>query len=194
MTYANHENGFALASRRSPQIARLYVQCTPDEDLDLWPDSRIWDELHLRLDDPAKTELHEGRILQKGVTPCRSFVTSPMQYGRLFLAGDAAHIVPPTGAKGLNLASADIRVLSLGLIEFYRTGATARLDRYSEVCLRRVWKAVRFSNYMTGLLHKFDTHSPFDRQIQLAELDYISGSVAAQTIAENYVGLPLEDE
>jgi p-hydroxybenzoate 3-monooxygenase len=195
MTYANHERGFALASRRTPQISRHYVQCTPDENLDLWPDNRIWDELHTRLGDPGRDELVEGRIFQKGVTPVRAFVTAPMQYGRLFLAGDAAHIVPPTGAKGLNLASADIRVLALGLTEFYRAGATRRLDRYSEVCLRRVWKAVRFSNYMTSLLHKFDTHSPFDRQIQLAELDYVAGSRAGQqVISENYVGLPFQLE
>jgi p-hydroxybenzoate 3-monooxygenase len=193
MTYANHPRGFALASRRTPQISRLYVQCTPDEDLEQWPDARIWDELHLRLGDEAKTELRQGRIFQKGVTPVRAFVTSPMQYGRLYLAGDAAHIVPPTGAKGLNLASADVRVLALGLVDFFRTGATGRLDRYSEVCLRRVWKAVRFSTYMTSLLHRFDTDTNFDRQIQLAELDYISGSQAAQkVIAENYVGLPFQ--
>jgi len=193
MTYINHERGFALCSRRTPQISRHYIQCTPDEDIDLWPDARFWDELYLRLGDEARTELRQGRIFQKGVTPVRAFVTAPMQYGRLYLAGDAAHIVPPTGAKGLNLASADIRVLSLGLIEFFRTGATGRLDRYSEVCLRRVWKAVRFSTYMTSLLHRFDTHSTFDRQIQLAELDYASGSQAAQkVIAENYVGLPFQ--
>ena len=193
MTYANHDRGYALASRRSPQISRLYIQCKPDEDLNLWPDERLWEELHIRLGDEDKAELREGRIFQKGVTPVRAFVAAPMQYGRLFLAGDAAHIVPPTGAKGLNLASADIRVLALGLTEFYRTGATARLDRYSEVCLRRIWKAVRFSNYMTNLLHKFDEHSSFERQIQLAELDYVAGSKAAQTvISENYVGLPFQ--
>jgi p-hydroxybenzoate 3-monooxygenase len=193
MTYINHERGFALCSRRSPQISRHYVQCAPDEDIDNWSDQRFWDELYLRLGDESRAELKPGRIFQKGVAPVRAFVASPMQYGRLFLAGDAAHIVPPTGAKGLNLASADIRVLALGLTEYFRTGATSRLDRYSEVCLRRVWKAVRFSNYMTGLLHRFDTHTPFDRQIQLTELDYVSSSKAAQTvIAENYVGLPFQ--
>jgi len=192
MTYANHDRGYALASRRSPQVSRLYIQCKPDEDLDLWPDERIWKELHIRLNADVP-ELQEGRIFQKGVTPVRAFVASPMQYGRLYLAGDAAHIVPPTGAKGLNLASADVRVLALGLIEFYRTGVTARLDRYSEICLRRIWKAVRFSTYMTNLLHRFDEHSPFERQIQLAELDYVAGSKAAQTvISENYVGLPFQ--
>ena len=178
---------------RSPQISRLYVQCKPDENLNLWPDERLWEELHIRLGDDGKTELQEGRIFQKGVAPVRAFVAEPMQYGRLFLAGDAAHIVPPTGAKGLNLASADIRVLALGLIEFYRTGAMTRLDRYSEICLRRIWKAVRFSNYMTNLLHRFDEHSPFERKIQLAELDYLASSKAAQTvISENYVGLPFQ--
>ena len=195
MTYANHERGFALASRRSPQVTRLYVQCTPDEDLDLWPDARIWDELHIRLGDDDRSELKEGRIFQRGVTPVRAFVAAPMQFGRLFLAGDAAHIVPPTGAKGLNLAVSDIRVLARALGEFFRTGTTARLDRYSETCLRRVWKAVRFSNYMTGLLHKFPTQTPFERQIQVTELDYILGSLAAQTvIAENYVGLPFVED
>jgi p-hydroxybenzoate 3-monooxygenase len=195
MTYANHERGFALASRRSPQISRLYVQCAADEDLDLWPDQRIWDELHIRLAAQGGDTLREGRIFQKGVTPVRAFVAAPMQYGRLFLAGDAAHIVPPTGAKGLNLATADVRILSRALDEFYRTGKTSRLDRYSEVCLQRVWKAVRFSNYMTGLLHRFDSFTPFERQIQVTELEYIYSSVAAQTvIAENYVGLPFSED
>ncbi len=137
MSYANHERGFALASRRSPRLSRLYVQCTPDDDVANWPDARIWDELHVRLDDMDRTELEEGRILQKAITPCRSFVSAPMQCGRLYLAGDASHIVPPTGAKGLNLPVADIRVLSRALIEFVRSGATAGLDRYSDVFLKR---------------------------------------------------------
>ena len=192
MTYANHDNGFALASRRSPRVSRLYVQCSPDEDPARWPDTRIWEELHIRLN-ADKAELVEGRIFQKGVTPVRSFVTSPMQYGRLFLAGDAAHIVPPTGAKGLNLAAADVRVLARGLAALLRRGDDAPLERYSETCLRRVWKTVRFSTYMTTLLHRFPDHTPFERQIQLAELAYVAGSRAAQTvIAENYVGLPME--
>lgn len=194
MTYCNHERGYALVSRRSTQIARLYVQCPNDDDLANWPDSRIWDELHLRIGDEARTELKEGRIFQKGITPCRSFVSAPMQHGRLFLAGDASHIVPPTGAKGLNLAVADVRVLSRGLIDFFKTGATQRLERYSEVCLRRIWKVVRFSTYMTMLLHRPPDQTPFDREIQIAELDYILTSRAPQTaIAENYVGLPYED-
>jgi p-hydroxybenzoate 3-monooxygenase len=194
MTYANHERGFALCSRRSPRISRLYVQCAPDEDLAHWPDARIWDELHLRIDDESRSELKEGRIFQKGVTPVRAFVAAPMSFGRLFLAGDAAHIVPPTGAKGLNLAVADVRVLARALVEYFRTGSSARLERYSDTCLRRIWKVVRYSSYMTTLLHRFPTHTPFERQVQLAELDYVLTSRAASTaIAENYVGLPFEE-
>jgi p-hydroxybenzoate 3-monooxygenase len=194
MTYANHDRGFALASRRSPRISRLYVQCELDDDEANWPDERIWEQLHIRLGDPNGAELAEGRIVQKGITPCRSFVACPMQYGRLFLAGDASHIVPPTGAKGLNLAVADVRVLARGLIEFFRTGASERLEHYSETCLRRIWKVARYSTYMTSLLHRFPQQSLFDRQIQLAELDYIATSRAGATmIAENYVGLPYED-
>jgi p-hydroxybenzoate 3-monooxygenase len=194
MSYSSHERGFSLASRRSPTLSRLYVQCTTDEDLAGWSDRRIWDELQLRL--YAKDgELTEGPILQRGVTPCRAYVAAPMRYGRMFLAGDAVHIVPPTGAKGLNLAAADIRVLSRALIEFFRTGATERLDRYSDTCLKRVWKGVRYSNYMTSLLHRFDAHTPFERRVQQAELEYVAGSLAARTtIAENYVGLPFEED
>jgi p-hydroxybenzoate 3-monooxygenase len=192
MTYANHDRGFALASRRSPRISRLYVQCAVDEDIALWPDARIWEELHIRLN-ADHDELVEGRIFQKGVTPVRSFVAAPMRHGRLFLAGDAAHIVPPTGAKGLNLAAADVRVLARALTAFLRRGDDRLLEGYSEKCLRRVWKTVRYSTYMTTLLHRFPAHSTFERRIQLAELDYIAGSHAAQTVvAENYVGLPME--
>jgi p-hydroxybenzoate 3-monooxygenase len=195
MTYANHTHGFALASRRSPKLSRLYVQCAADENLDLWPDARIWDELHVRLKDDSRTELAEGRILQKAVTPVRSFVAAPMQYGRLYLAGDAAHIVPPTGAKGLNLAAADVRVLARALSEFIRTGAKRRLANYSDVCLKRVWKGVRYSSYLTSLLHRFETHTPFERQLQQTELEYLAGSVAARTtVAENYVGLPFDED
>ena len=195
MTYANHLRGFALASRRGPNIARNYVQCAADEDLALWPDARIWDELHIRLKDQGKGELGEGRILQKGVTPVRAYVTAPMQHGRLYLAGDAAHIVPPTGAKGLNLAAADVWVLARAFAEFFRTGSRKRLDRYSEVCLKRVWKAVRYSCYLTSLLHRFEQHTPFERQLQHTELEYLLGSKAARTtVAENYVGLPFQDE
>jgi p-hydroxybenzoate 3-monooxygenase len=192
MTYANHDRGFALASRRSPRISRLYVQCAADEDPERWPDARIWEELHIRLD-ADHAELAEGRIFQKGVTPVRSFVAEPMRHGRLFLAGDAAHIVPPTGAKGLNLAAADVRVLARALTAFLRRGEDNLFERYSDTCLRRVWKTIRYSTYMTTLLHRFPDHSAFERRIQLAELDYIAGSRAAQTVvAENYVGLPME--
>lgn len=195
MTYSNNERGFALCSRRSPKVSRHYLQVPVDENPDKWSDAQFWDELHLRMDDVTKEEIVEGEIFQKNVAPLRSFVAAPMHYGRLFLAGDASHIVPPTGAKGLNLAVADVRVLSRAISEFYRTGSTARLDRYSQVCLKRVWKTVRYSMYMTALLHRFPEHTPFERQVQLAELDYISNSEAAgTTIAENYVGLPFEDD
>ena len=195
MTYANHDNGFALCSRRSPKISRHYVQVAADEDAANWSDDRFWNELRLRMDDTDGSEIAAGRIFQKGVTPVRAFVAAPMRYGRLFLAGDAAHIVPPTGAKGLNLAVADVRVLARALTQFFRENSMERLDRYSDTCLRRVWKVVRYSVYMTSLLHRFPAHSPFERQIQLGELDYLLSSRAAQqTIAENYVGLPLEDE
>jgi p-hydroxybenzoate 3-monooxygenase len=194
MSYSNHERGFSLASRRTPKVSRLYVQVDADEDIALWPDDRIWHELHTRLYDRGG-ELIEGPICQKGVTPVRAYDAAPMRYGRLYLAGDAVHIVPPTGAKGLNLAAADVHVLARALTEFFRTGATERLDRYSDTCLKRVWKGVRYSNYMTSLLHRFEAHSPFERRVQLAELEYVAGSRAAlTTIAENYVGLPLEDD
>jgi p-hydroxybenzoate 3-monooxygenase len=194
LIYVYHERGFALFSMRSPRITRLYLQCAPDEDLDLWPDDRIWDELQRRLagDDDTPT-LQEGPILQKGVTTMRSFVVEPMQYGRLFLAGDAAHIVPPTGAKGLNLAVTDVSVLSQALTAFYTSGSSDQLDGYSTICLRRVWKAQRFSAWMTSTLHRFPGHTPFEQRIQLAELDYVMSSQAAQrSLAENYVGLPLD--
>jgi p-hydroxybenzoate 3-monooxygenase len=194
MTYSNHERGFSLASRRSPMVSRLYVQCGPDDEIEHWPDARIWQELHTRLYAQAG-ELKEGRIFQKDVIPVRAFVAAPMRYGALYLAGDAAHIVPPTGAKGLNLAAADVQVLARALIEFFRIGSTERLDRYSDTCLKRVWKVVRYSNYMTSLLHRFEQHSPFERRVQQAELEYLAGSVAARTtIAENYVGLPFEED
>jgi p-hydroxybenzoate 3-monooxygenase len=194
MTYSNHERGFSLASRRSPMVSRLYVQCGSDDETEHWPDTRIWQELHTRLYAQAG-ELKEGRIFQKDVIPVRAFVVAPMRYGTLYLAGDAAHIVPPTGAKGLNLAAADVRVLARALLEFFRTGSADRLDRYSETCLKRVWKVARYSNYMTSLLHRFEQHSPFERRVQQAELEYLAGSVAGRTtIAENYVGLPFEED
>ncbi len=192
LIYAHHDRGFALLSMRSPRISRLYLQCDPEEDLALWPDSRVWEELHTRLNLGEK--LIEGPILQKGVTPMRSFVAEPLRFGRLFLAGDAAHIVPPTGAKGLNLAVADVRVLAAGLAEHYRHNRSDLLDRYSGICLRHAWKVQRFSWWMTSMLHRFPGEhagdSAFDRRRQLAELDYLSTShAAAQSFAENYVGL-----
>ncbi len=193
IVYAYHERGFALLSMRSPSLSRLYLQCYPNEDIEKWPDERIWNELHIRLESANGRKLREGPILQKGITGMRSFVVEPMQYGNLFLAGDAAHIVPPTGAKGLNLAVADVRILAQALTEFYRKGNSDLLDRYSATCLRRVWKVQRFSWWMTSMLHLFPDASPFDQKRQRAELEYVTSSrAAAQTLAENYVGLPME--
>ncbi|HTX16943.1 MAG TPA: 4-hydroxybenzoate 3-monooxygenase [Candidatus Baltobacteraceae bacterium] len=194
LIYAYHERGFALLSMRSPEISRLYIQCAPNEDIEKWPDQRIWGELHKRLATAdGKWNLTEGPILQKGVTGMRSFVVEPMQHGNLFLAGDAAHIVPPTGAKGLNLAVSDVQVLARALAEFYGSGEKNLLDSYSAKCLRRVWKVQRFSWWMTSMLHLFNTDNAFDQRRQLAELDYVTSSRAAsQTLAENYVGLPME--
>jgi p-hydroxybenzoate 3-monooxygenase len=193
LIYAYHDRGFALHSMRTPQIGRLYLQCDPDEDIAAWSDERIWQELQIRLASEG-WRLTEGPVLQKGITGMRSYVVEPMQYGRLFLAGDSAHIVPPTGAKGLNLAAADVQVLARGLKQFYSTGSQNLLHKYSQTCLRRVWKVQRFSWWMTSMLHRFPNENPFDRRRQLAELDYVVGSrAAAQTLAENYVGLPMED-
>jgi p-hydroxybenzoate 3-monooxygenase len=192
LIYCYHERGFALHSMRTPEITRLYFQCTPDEDLARWPDEKIWEELQMRLSTHDGAKLNEGKILQKGITGMRGFVVEPMQHGRLFLAGDAAHIVPPTGAKGLNLAVADVRVLSHALAEFYRSGSTEHLDGYSAKCVRRVWLVQRFSLWMTGMLHKFPGSDQFEAHRQLADLDYVTSSrAAAQTFAENYVGLPM---
>jgi len=192
LVYSYHDRGFALLSMRTQQLSRLYLQCTPEEDIENWPDERIWHELHTRLACDG-WELLEGSIVQKSIAGMRSFVVEPMQYGRLFLAGDAAHIVPPTGAKGLNLAVADIRVLADALSDFYRSGNRELLDCYSAICLRRVWKVQRFSWWMTSMLHRFDSDNAFDRRRQLGELDYVTSSrAAAQSLAENYVGLPLE--
>jgi p-hydroxybenzoate 3-monooxygenase len=192
LVYAYHDRGFALLSMRSPVISRLYLQCAPEEDLSKWPDERIWRELHTRLASRGGRDLREGPIIQKGITGMRSFVVEPMQYGRLFLAGDAAHIVPPTGAKGLNLAVADVRALANALAEFYASGQTRLLDDYSQKCLRHVWKVQRFSWWMTSMLHRCENDNPFDQRRQLAELDYVTSSrAAATTLAENYVGTPL---
>jgi p-hydroxybenzoate 3-monooxygenase len=194
VVYAHHDRGFALLSMRSPEVSRLYLQCAPGEDLARWSDERIWSELAVRFAAEGFA-LATGPITQRSVTPMRSFVAEPMRHGRLLLAGDAAHIVPPTGAKGLNLAIADVRLLAEGLGAFYATGDAARLDAYSDDCLRRVWKVERFSWWMTQLLHQFGepgTEGEFHRRIQRAELDYVTSSAAAQTtLAENYVGLPL---
>ncbi len=193
LIYCHHERGFALFSMRTPEITRLYLQCAPDDSLASWSDERIWQELSTRLDSGGDIELKEGRILQKSITPMRSFVAEPMQFGRLFLAGDAAHIVPPTGAKGMNLAIADVRVLARGFAAFYRTGKTELLDAYSETCLRRVWRAEHFSWWMTSLLHRFPDATPFQRRLQLSELTYTTHSnAAAATLAENYAGLPFD--
>ncbi len=193
LIYALHDHGFALLSMRSPTLSRLYLQCAPDENLDEWPDQRVWEELQLRLETRDGFSLTTGPIQQKSVTAMRSFVVEPMQSGRLFLAGDAAHIVPPTGAKGMNLAIADVHVLARALTSYCRDGSEEPLQRYSEVCLQRIWKVQRFSWWMTALLHRFDTDNAFDRRRQLAELEYIASSRAAQqTLAENYVGLPLD--
>ena len=192
LIYAYHDRGFALHSMRSPQITRLYLQCSPEEDVANWPDDRIWKELQTRLANDRAWKLNEGPIMQKGVTGMRSFVVEPMQYGRMFLAGDAAHIVPPTGAKGLNLAVADVRVLARALKHFYADGRTGLLDQYSAKCLRRVWRVQRFSWWMTSMLHRHEGN-PFDERRQLAELDYVTSSRAAsQSLAENYVGLPMD--
>jgi p-hydroxybenzoate 3-monooxygenase len=193
LIYAYHERGFALHSMRSPEITRLYLQCAADEDLGKWPDEKIWDELQLRLAAGKDWKLNRGAVIQKGITEMRSFVVEPMQSGTLFLAGDAAHIVPPTGAKGLNLAVADVRVLARALTDYYANGNRDLLAKYSEICLRRVWKVQRFSWWMTSMLHRFANENAFDQRRQLAELDYVTSSRAAsQTLAENYVGLPME--
>lgn len=193
LIYTYHERGFALFSMRSPQITRLYLQCAPDEDIGEWPDARIWEELRARQTTNNGWRPAEGPILQKGITGMRSLVVEPMQFGRLYLAGDAAHIVPPTGAKGMNLAMADVQVLARALAEFYASGRMELLDRYSATCLRRVWKVQRFSWWMTSMLHRFGAEDRFEHRRQLAELDYLTGSRAASTsLAENYVGLPLD--
>jgi p-hydroxybenzoate 3-monooxygenase len=189
LVYAHHERGFALLSLRSPELSRLYVQCRPDEDVAEWPDDRIWEELQLRLGLEGWM-LAEGPILEKGVTGMRSYVCEPMRYGRLFLAGDAAHIVPPTGAKGLNLALHDVRVLAEALRDWFRSGNSAGLDAYSDTCLRRVWRAEHFSWWMTQMLHRADGQDAFDLMLQLSQLRYVTSSpAAAASLAENYVGL-----
>ncbi len=191
LIYCYHDRGFALHSMRSPEITRLYLQCAPEEDLAQWSDEKIWEELQTRLATRDGRRLTEGPILQKGITGIRSFVAEPMQSGRLYLAGDAAHIVPPTGAKGLNLAVADVRVLAAAFAQFYASGRLDLLDRYSETCLRRVWLVQRFSLWMTSTLHRAPGNDSFEEHRQLADLDYLTSSrAAAQSFAENYVGIP----
>jgi p-hydroxybenzoate 3-monooxygenase len=189
LVYAHHERGFALLSLRSPELSRYYLQVAHDEDVAEWPDERIWEELQRRTALDGWT-LHEGPIVEKGVTGMRSFVASPMQHGRLYLAGDAAHIVPPTGAKGLNLALADVRLLAEAIVRRVRTGSGDLLDAYSRACLRRVWRAEHFSWWMTSMLHRLPGGDPFDLELQRAQLRYVTTSeAAARSLSENYVGL-----
>lgn len=189
LIYAQHERGFALVSTRSPTVQRLYFQCDPKDHVDNWSDDRIWAELHARLENDDGWKLNEGRIFQKGIIGMRSFVCAPMRSGRLFLAGDAAHIVPPTGAKGMNLAISDVKILAQALDDFYKKGSEAGLDGYSDAALKRIWRAEYFSWWMTRMLHTFADASPFERQVQRAELENVVASRAMSTaLAENYVG------
>lgn len=191
LIYSNHARGFALCSMRSPTRTRYYVQCPLDDKVERWSDAAFWDELRARLDPAAAEALVTGPSIEKSIAPLRSFVAEPMRFGRLFLAGDAAHIVPPTGAKGLNLAASDVRFLSRALIEYFTEHSSAGIDHYSQACLRRVWKAERFSWWFTSLMHKFPDTGEFGQKIQQAELDYLVHSQAASAaLAENYVGLP----
>ena len=191
LIYAYHQRGFALYSMRSPEVTRLYLQVAPEEDIDNWPDARIWEDLHTRLETDDGWKLSEGAITEKGITGMRSFVVEPMQYGRMFLAGDAAHIVPPTGAKGMNLALADVRVLAQAAAAFFKTGKRELLDAYSATCLKRVWRAEHFSWWMTSMLHRFPSDDVFQQRLQRSQLEYVVGSrAAAASLAENYVGLP----
>jgi p-hydroxybenzoate 3-monooxygenase len=191
LIYTNHERGFALCTMRSMHRSRYYLQCSMEDHIDQWPDDRFWDELKRRLDRKAVDNLVTGPSIEKSIAPLRSFVAEPMRFGRMFLAGDAAHIVPPTGAKGLNLAASDVHYLSQALREFYDEKSSAGIDAYSAKALARVWKAVRFSWWMTSMLHKFPDTGEFGARIQLAELDYlVSSQAAATSLSENYVGLP----
>ncbi len=193
LIYSNHERGFALCTMRSLTRSRYYIQCATDEKPETWSDDRFWDELRTRLPADVAEAMITGPSIEKSIAPLRSFVAEPMRFGRLFLAGDAAHIVPPTGAKGLNLAASDIFFLSRALKAFYETGSEDLIERYSEQCLRRIWKAQRFSWWMTSMLHRFPESSAYDLRLQRAELDYVTSSTAGATaLAENYVGLPYE--
>jgi p-hydroxybenzoate 3-monooxygenase len=191
LIYTNHQRGFALCTMRSMHRSRYYLQCPLDDHIDQWSDDKFWDELKRRLDREAVDHLVTGPSIEKSIAPLRSFVAEPMRFGRMFLAGDAAHIVPPTGAKGLNLAASDVHYLSQALREFYDEKSSAGIDAYSATALGRVWKAVRFSWWMTSMLHKFPDTGEFGARIQLAELDYlVSSQAAATSLSENYVGLP----
>ena len=193
LIYSMHERGFVLVSTRSPDIQRMYFQCSPTDKTDNWSDDRIWAEFRARLETKDGWAPKEGRIFSKTVIGMRSLVVEPMRYGRLFLAGDSAHVVPPTGAKGLNLAATDAQILARALIEYYKSNRTDLLDRYSDTALRRVWKATRFSWWMTSMLHTFPGADEFQHRLQLAELDYVTRSKAgAAALAENYVGLPID--
>jgi p-hydroxybenzoate 3-monooxygenase len=193
ITWGCHPREFAMMSMRTPTMTRLYLQCPPDDDAANWSDDRIWSELHERLDLPGGTRLNEGRIVQKGVAAMRSYVAEPMRYGRLFLAGDAAHIVPPTGAKGLNSAMADVRVLARALAEHYKRGNDALIERYSETCLRRMWLVQRFSTWLCTTVHRFPGTDAFTRRLQLAELQYMTGTETGRRMfAENFTGLPVD--
>jgi len=193
LIYVQSERGFALCSMRSETRSRYYLQVPLTDHVEDWSDEKFWDELKNRLDPESREKLVTGASIEKSIAPLRSFVTEPMRFGKLFLAGDAAHIVPPTGAKGLNLAASDIAYLSSALVEYYVEGSQQGIDEYSEKCLQRVWKAERFSWWMTHLLHRFETESEFDHKIKQAELSYVLGSIAGRTtLAENYVGLPYE--
>ncbi len=191
LIYAYHQRGFALYSMRSPEVTRLYLQVAPEEDIGNWPDERIWEDLHTRLETDDGWKLREGAITEKGITGMRSFVVEPMQYGRMFLVGDAAHIVPPTGAKGMNLALADVRVLAQAATAYFKSGKSDLLDAYSAKCLKRVWRAEHFSWWMTSMLHRFPSDDVFQQRLQRSQLEYVVGSrAAAASLAENYVGLP----
>ena len=194
LVYCNHERGFALASQRNPMLSRYYVQCPLEDSIDDWPDERFWFELKARLPPAAAEQVVTGPSIEKSIAPLRSFVAEPMRFGNLFLAGDAAHIVPPTGAKGLNLAISDVYYLSRGFVQHYGDNDDHYLDRYSEMALRRVWGAVRFSWWLTKLLHRFPDQTEFDQRAQEVELDYLASSVHAQaSVCEQYAGLPFED-
>ncbi|HEY7597624.1 MAG TPA: 4-hydroxybenzoate 3-monooxygenase [Actinophytocola sp.] len=194
LIYASHDRGFALHSMRSPRLTRLYLQVSPDESVDTWPDERVWDELRTRLGRTTGFELHDGPIVDKAITALRSFVVEPMRHGRVFLAGDAAHIVPATGAKGLNLAVVDVAVLAAALDRFFASGDESGLESYSDVCLSRVWRVQHFSWWMTSMLHRAPDADPFTRQLQLSQLRYLTTSTAAAaSFAENYVGLPFPE-